>query len=63
MHVIIRETNSSRVIHNKGREYDEYGFCITAPGEGSLQSRANYLQKQSQALANQVQVSCAVLCQ
>ncbi|XP_069972285.1 TBC1 domain family member 2B isoform X3 [Penaeus vannamei] len=44
-----------RVIHNKGREYDEYGFCITAPGEGSLQSRANYLQKQSQALANQVQ--------
>nr|XP_045612119.1 TBC1 domain family member 2B-like [Procambarus clarkii] len=46
-----------RVMQNKGREYDEYGFCTTAPDGGSLQSRANYLQKQSQALAHQVQNS------
>ncbi|XP_064087221.1 TBC1 domain family member 2B-like isoform X1 [Macrobrachium nipponense] len=44
-----------RVIHNKGREYDEYGFCNTAPEEGTLHSKAAYLQKQSMALANQVQ--------
>nr|XP_053655434.1 TBC1 domain family member 2B-like isoform X1 [Cherax quadricarinatus] len=45
-----------RVIQNKGREYDEYGFCTTAPNGESLQSRASYLQKQSQALAHQVQL-------
>lgn len=44
-----------RVIQNKGREFDEYGFCITAPDDSSLQSRACYLRKQSQALAHQVQ--------
>ncbi|XP_042203732.1 TBC1 domain family member 2B-like [Homarus americanus] len=44
-----------RVIQNKGREYDEYGFCTTAPDDCSLQSKASYLQKQSQVLAHQVQ--------
>ena len=46
----------SRVVHNKGRKYDEYGFCISGDPEGSIQSRAACLQKQSQARASQAQV-------
>ena len=45
-----------RVIHSKGREYDEYGFCITGPDDGTLEAKASFLQKQSQALAHQIQV-------
>uniref|UniRef100_A0A0P4WC33 TBC1 domain family member 2B n=2 Tax=Scylla olivacea TaxID=85551 RepID=A0A0P4WC33_SCYOL len=44
-----------RVIQSKGREYDEYGFCITGPDDGTLEARASFLQKQSQALAHQIQ--------
>ncbi|CAL4120820.1 unnamed protein product, partial [Meganyctiphanes norvegica] len=50
-------TPDLRVVNNKGREYDEYGFFITAPEEGSLQFRATYLQKQSQIMANHTPMS------
>lgn len=50
-----------RVMQNKGREYDEYGFCTTGPDDSSLQSKATYLQKQSQVLAHQAQVTFEVV--
>ncbi|KAK3855616.1 hypothetical protein Pcinc_037994 [Petrolisthes cinctipes] len=46
-----------RGIQKKGREYDEYGFCVTAPEDSTLSSKAEYIQKQSQALAHQAQQS------
>ncbi|XP_050686247.1 TBC1 domain family member 2B-like [Eriocheir sinensis] len=50
-----RDPPALKVLQSKGREYDEYGFCITAPEDGTLEAKAAYLQKQSQALAYQAQ--------
>ena len=40
-----------RVAQRCGKEYNEYGFCMTAPHDGSMTRKAEFIQKLSRANA------------